>query len=168
MPLTVSSLKSISGVSSIDSATDSVLEYWISLSESIISTYDLNEDLPGYEVNINYASAKIAEFFYLSNKEEYVVQANNPFQSERIGSFAYTKIKRVEGIAQLYNTLPEIAIAILSRYASVSSGNSLSYKTIVFPEVPSEIEDGETVRNYHEYLNDYNGLDYDIYGSKYV
>lgn len=166
MALTIAELKVISGLSDIKQHdTDSVLQYWIDLSEALISTYNLNDSLPGYEINIKFATAKTAEFLFLQNQEEYIVQVNNPYQSERIGSFAYTKRKRVEGRPDLDGLLPEIAIAIIARYLIITSSASALITTRVFREGEPVDSDDILERQYSDYLSSYNMSEYNVLGS---
>ena len=144
--LSVANFKLRSKLSELKSEEDDSIQYWIDLADSLIESFDLDSSLPGFDINIAFAIQKTAESIYVQNLESNILVINSPYQSERVGSYSYTKARPRDDEGDIF--LPSIALAIVLRY--LSSSDTSSYTTSVFVETEP---DKEGRREYHDYLN---------------
>ena len=67
------------------------LDIWVDMANGLLSRFVYDESAPGFRSAMKVAAVAVVEQFYVQAQAEIVVAANRPFQSEKMGSFSYSR-----------------------------------------------------------------------------
>ena len=134
--LSVADFRARSKITQFLAETNEVIQYWITLSESLLETFELDESRSGFAINMAFAVQKLAEALYLENEEEYLTGMHSPFKSEKYGSYSYTRFDRPKGMtmmmgmagnfAILKDYIPPIVAGIINIYSALDRPISIT------------------------------------------